>query len=58
MSLMKYRDQSTASSYKAKSAVILSTINVYASYDPEASLMVSQFENPELFTPKSAYLKV
>lgn len=55
---MKYRRQGPSTASKTKKNVILSNVNVYASYDPEASLMVSQLENPELFIPQSAYLTV
>ncbi len=58
LNLMKYRPEKSSPNYLEKSGVMLSSVNVYSSYDPEASLMVAQLENPEYFIPKSAYLKI
>lgn len=56
---MKFRRELSKSIFdKAGEGVLINNANIYISYDPQASLMVSQIENPEYFIPNSAYIKI
>lgn len=56
---MKFRKEPSKSIFdRSSQVVILRNANLLVSYDPEASLMVAQLENPAYFISNSAYVRI